>query len=1300
MQSLAMQKREMAEKARDELKFCYDGLALPSTATFEEAEAVCRQNLQNWDASKFDGSSRRSAIAEQKRIRFEDILRRLEIAREAQSSLGEAIKSNSEKSKPAEIEAQKKDLISEAPADDPLHQQQDASEKETESELEVDSETASTEAEESAIGHNRFRRRLEERRERYQKSQSSSPEISTRSEAEQKQIAEPGAIGIELGISESESESESVIETKQQSEIPEISTEAIDGAEPHETESPSEENTEAGIVLTSLEEAVEIEPVAVVAVESEIESTHEIAALDLTQVSDSKSNLSDIAEISEGHSRAHSHSSVDSDSNSDTDTAPGVSDDIQSGPPLITEGAESESLIFESSSNATPDDQEDNEDGPVFSSENETQEDSLFERAILNLHSQKVQIDQTEEIAPTSKSEEPALQQEPEIFEFFQKQEEIPSELGNIFDSPSENPSEEATSVFAEDPYSQDEVKTPALDPALFGGFEMEYAPAAGHVGEELEEEYLEESITEASEKGVPAAEFEDQQETDGFAWSEDTQQITDEEDQLFEADALTDPQAAHTEIQESEWEATHLEAGTEVAQEPTEEHHYDNSFDAHQEQLGSVEAEIAWESPEAYQQEQNIEGDPLASDELQPEDQWTEDDYLASDDEDQNWIEENPEAAGEVYYEDEIDPVAHQGQDSEAIVQETEYDEFQEGEEVAYGDEYTEDGQYDSYAEEDFDEPSADDLSESQELENEDGDDQISLETTFARGNHERAVAALASDEDFDSDAEFEDDDLDDDDLEGILGRPKRLQSRIITVVGVLMIFLILGGAVAGYFYFSNKNPEIEALLAEESAVGESTLNSDTASASNNSIFSSDAASSDPTDLLRDTPGSVTSNTTAAANIKKSSSNASPQMSANEAFSLGQELEMSGTPADMAKALDAYLIAGEQGMASAQLRLGIFYFEGLSGGAPDYTKASEWYLKAAERGRPEAQFYLACMALQNIGPKNELNNPAHWLREASDQQYSNAQVNLALLYLDGAGSITRDPNIAAMLLRQAAEQGNPLGQALLGMLYDRGESVEEDPVQAERWYRKAVERDPLENPMDVPGLPPVTRQTSWEILRHAQKVLATKILETTGVNNSNQIEEAKKLLESAAETNDPQAQFNLGLLYCDSSLSETDYSQAKKWFQEAASSNYPPAWVNLGWMYENGYGVEKDVKKAEENYINAVNSGDALAQYRLGLLYLYEGDKSSGDEIKAYHWIKTAASNGVPEAATKLQEWEQELSAKGANLSTSAVEAWRILDSLTELEIQSDPNSQALELENNNSSLSGFSIVSVFKLL
>ena len=540
--------------------------------------------------------------------------------------------------------------------------------------MEVDSEIASTEAEESAIGHNRFRRRLEERRERYQKSQSPSSEISTSSEAEQAQIAEPDANGIELGISES------VITTEQQSEIPEIKTETIDQAERHEAESPSKENAEADIVLAPLEEAVEIEPVSEskeVSIENKIESTHELAALDLSQDSDSASNLSNIAEISEGPS----HSSVESDSNSDSDsdTYPSVSDGIQADSPLITEGAESESLIFESSSNAIPDDQDDNEDGPVFSSENETQEDSLFERAILNLHSQKVQIDQTEAVEPSEDSKEPALQQKPEIFEFFQKQDEIPSELGDIFDNQSDDPSEDATSVFAdftespsvaEEPYSQDVAKTPSLDPALFGGFEMEYAPPAAQAGE-------------TNEEGIPVAEFDDLAETDGFTWSEESQQITDEEDQVFEADGLTVRQSAHEEIQENEWETTSLEAGTEIAQK----------------------------------------GDEVArdGDYHQSEDQWTEDDYLASEDEDQNWIEENPEATGEVYYEDELDPDALQAQDAEAVVHQGEYDEFQDDEEVAYEDEdeYTEEDQYDSYSEEeDFDDPSADDLSEEQELE------------------------------------------------------------------------------------------------------------------------------------------------------------------------------------------------------------------------------------------------------------------------------------------------------------------------------------------------------------------------------------------------------------------------------------------------------------------------------------------------------------------------------------------------------------------------------------------------------
>ncbi len=246
-------------------------------------------------------------------------------------------------------------------------------------------------------------------------------------------------------------------------------------------------------------------------------------------------------------------------------------------------------------------------------------------------------------------------------------------------------------------------------------------------------------------------------------------------------------------------------------------------------------------------------------------------------------------------------------------------------------------------------------------------------------------------------------------------------------------------------------------------------------------------------------------------------------------------------------------------------------------------------------------------------------------------------------------------------------------------------------------WYEKAVDRDPLENPMDLPGLPVVTRETSWEILRHAQKILATKLLNTTDASSSGNVDQARKLLESAAETKDPQAQFHLGLLYCDAQIADTDYSQARKWFQEAAASNYPPAYVNLGWMYENGFGVERNYLKAKENYLKAVDSGDPLGQYRLGLLYLYGGEGVPSDEVKAYHWIKAAADAGAPEAVAKLSEWEKEMNDSNSGLSPSAMQAWRIIDGMEEV---NDPGDTENELETANSSSNGFSIVSVLKYL
>lgn len=69
------------------------------------------------------------------------------------------------------------------------------------------------------------------------------------------------------------------------------------------------------------------------------------------------------------------------------------------------------------------------------------------------------------------------------------------------------------------------------------------------------------------------------------------------------------------------------------------------------------------------------------------------------------------------------------------------------------------------------------------------------------------------------------------------------------------------------------------------------------------------------------------------------------------------------------------------------------------------------------------------------------------------------AQLNLAILYLEGQG-VPQDYAQAALWFRRAAEQGNSKeAQYNLGLLYKEGKGVPKDEAEAEKWLRKAEGR-------------------------------------------------------------------------------------------------------------------------------------------------------------------------------------------------------------------------------------------------
>ena len=61
-------------------------------------------------------------------------------------------------------------------------------------------------------------------------------------------------------------------------------------------------------------------------------------------------------------------------------------------------------------------------------------------------------------------------------------------------------------------------------------------------------------------------------------------------------------------------------------------------------------------------------------------------------------------------------------------------------------------------------------------------------------------------------------------------------------------------------------------------------------------------------------------------------------------------------------------------------------------------------------------------------------------------------------MYTNGEG-VQEDHTEAALLYRQAANQGYAVAQSTLGFMYNFGRGVPQDYAEAEKWYRKAAEQ-------------------------------------------------------------------------------------------------------------------------------------------------------------------------------------------------------------------------------------------------
>ncbi len=115
-------------------------------------------------------------------------------------------------------------------------------------------------------------------------------------------------------------------------------------------------------------------------------------------------------------------------------------------------------------------------------------------------------------------------------------------------------------------------------------------------------------------------------------------------------------------------------------------------------------------------------------------------------------------------------------------------------------------------------------------------------------------------------------------------------------------------------------------------------------------------------------------------------------------------------------------------------------------------------------------------------------------------------------------------------------------------------------------------------------------------------------------------------------------AQYNLGALHSIGQGLPKDPSAAVHWWKKAAALGLAKAQFNLGLAYLEAQGVPQDAEQAEQWWLSAAEQGYVPAQYNLAVLY-QQGLKGEPDLARARHWFSQAAAKGDAGARAALAQ-------------------------------------------------------------
>lgn len=123
---------------------------------------------------------------------------------------------------------------------------------------------------------------------------------------------------------------------------------------------------------------------------------------------------------------------------------------------------------------------------------------------------------------------------------------------------------------------------------------------------------------------------------------------------------------------------------------------------------------------------------------------------------------------------------------------------------------------------------------------------------------------------------------------------------------------------------------------------------------------------------------------------------------------------------------------------------------------------------------------------------------------------------------------------------------------------------------------------------------------------------------------------------QKGAADRDPEAMFQLALLYRDGKGVPKDIGHAVRLYESASDLNYPPAMMNLAYHYSTGDGVGQNYSKAAVIYQKLVFMGYKPARLPLAQIYA-DGLGGQQDESKAVKLLIPLANEGDPQGQSLL---------------------------------------------------------------